>query len=149
MSAAAATAARNEAEPGRPLTPFHERLLSEELTLRSSDSHQRMANALSEAKVDLKLKQLAGLKGDITGLLGQADAKKEAELLLTEAGEWIEGRIKAAGEAAAALVLAEIHQEAQAAQKARRAMVRAALTMVVLALVVLSGLGGVVLAGLR
>lgn len=34
----------------------------------------------AEAKVDLKLKQLAGLKGDIQGLLSQADAKKEAEL---------------------------------------------------------------------
>ncbi len=55
---AAATAARNEAEPGRPLTPFHERLLSEELTLRSSDSHQRMAHALSEAKVDLNPHQV-------------------------------------------------------------------------------------------
>jgi superfamily II DNA or RNA helicase len=58
VSAAAATAARNEAEPGRPLTPFHERLLSEELTLRSADSHQRMANALSEAKVDLNPHQV-------------------------------------------------------------------------------------------
>ena len=34
----------------------------------------------AESKVDVKLKQLAGLKGDIQGLLGQADAKKEAEL---------------------------------------------------------------------
>ncbi len=55
---AAATAARSEGEPGRPLTPFHERLLSEELTLRSADSHQRMANALSEAKVDLNPHQV-------------------------------------------------------------------------------------------
>ena len=59
VSAAAATAARVETEqPARPLTPFHERLLSEELTLRSSDSHQRMANALSEAKVDLNPHQV-------------------------------------------------------------------------------------------
>jgi flagellar motility protein MotE (MotC chaperone) len=36
--------------------------------------------AAAEAKVDAKLKQLAGLKGDIQGLLGQADAKKDAEL---------------------------------------------------------------------
>jgi flagellar motility protein MotE (MotC chaperone) len=34
----------------------------------------------AEAKVDVKLKQLAGLKGDIQGLLGAADAKKEAEM---------------------------------------------------------------------
>ncbi|WP_263452007.1 SNF2-related protein [Hyalangium gracile] len=55
---AATVAARGEGEPGRPLTPFHERLLSEELTLRSADSHQRMANALSEAKVDLNPHQV-------------------------------------------------------------------------------------------
>lgn len=36
--------------------------------------------AAAEAKVDTKLKQLTGLKGDIQGLLGQADAKKEAEM---------------------------------------------------------------------
>src|SRR6185312_10353694 len=36
--------------------------------------------AAAEAKVDTKLKQLASLKGDIQGLLGQADAKKDAEL---------------------------------------------------------------------
>ena len=39
-----------------------------------------MGLAAAEAKVDVKLKQLAGLKGDIQGLLGEADAKKEAEL---------------------------------------------------------------------
>lgn len=36
--------------------------------------------AAAEAKVDGKLKQLTGLKGDIQGLLGQADAQKETEL---------------------------------------------------------------------
>jgi flagellar motility protein MotE (MotC chaperone) len=36
--------------------------------------------AAAESKVDAKLKQLAGLKGDIQGLLGQADAKKDSEL---------------------------------------------------------------------
>jgi flagellar motility protein MotE (MotC chaperone) len=36
--------------------------------------------AAAEAKVDTKLKQLASLKGDIQGLLGQADAKKDSEL---------------------------------------------------------------------
>jgi flagellar motility protein MotE (MotC chaperone) len=36
--------------------------------------------AAAETKVDTKLKQLAGLKGDIQGLLGQADAKKDAEM---------------------------------------------------------------------
>ncbi|MGZ3367342.1 MAG: MotE family protein [Caulobacteraceae bacterium] len=36
--------------------------------------------AAAETKVDTKLKQLASLKGDIQGLLGQADAKKDAEM---------------------------------------------------------------------
>ena len=36
--------------------------------------------AAAEAKVDLKIKQLAGMKGDIQGLLGQADSKKDAEM---------------------------------------------------------------------
>jgi ERCC4-related helicase len=58
VEVSAAAAARSEGEPGRPLTPFHERLLAEELTVRSSDSHQRLANALSEAKVDLNPHQV-------------------------------------------------------------------------------------------
>jgi flagellar motility protein MotE (MotC chaperone) len=36
--------------------------------------------AAAEAKVDAKLKQLSGLKNDINGMLGQADAKKDAEM---------------------------------------------------------------------
>jgi flagellar motility protein MotE (MotC chaperone) len=36
--------------------------------------------AAAEAKVDLKIKQLAGMKGDIQGLLGQADSKKDTEM---------------------------------------------------------------------
>lgn len=36
--------------------------------------------AAAEAKVDAKLAQLNGLKGDIQGLLGQADAEKNAEV---------------------------------------------------------------------
>ena len=78
-----------------------------------------------------------------------ADAKKEAELLLTDAGSWIDGRMKAAGEAAAALLLAELQQQMQAAQKARRAMVRAAWLMTIICSAALSGAGGVVLASLR
>jgi flagellar motility protein MotE (MotC chaperone) len=35
--------------------------------------------AAAEAKVDAKLKQLSGLKGDVQALLGQADAEKSAE----------------------------------------------------------------------
>ncbi len=58
VEVSAATAARGEAEQPRALTPFHERLLAEELTIRSSDSRQRLANALSEAKVDLNPHQV-------------------------------------------------------------------------------------------
>ena len=35
--------------------------------------------AAAEAKLDAKLKAMTGLKGDIQGLLGQADAQTEAE----------------------------------------------------------------------
>jgi hypothetical protein len=78
-----------------------------------------------------------------------ADAKKEAEMLLTDAGAWIDERMKAAGEAAAALLLVELRQETQAAQKARLAMVRAAWLMTIICLAALSGAGGIVLASLR
>ncbi len=40
------------------LTRFHERLLAEELTARSGDSTRRLANALSEARVDLNPHQV-------------------------------------------------------------------------------------------
>ena len=76
-----------------------------------------------------------------------ADAKKEAELLLTEGGVWAEARIKAAGEAAAALVLANLRQETAKAERASRTATRAAWATVVACLVLLSGLGGVALAG--
>ncbi|ADO73242.1 SNF2-related protein [Stigmatella aurantiaca] len=55
---AAAAVVQGVAEPTRSLTPFHERLLAEELTVRSADSHQRLAGALSEAKVDLNPHQV-------------------------------------------------------------------------------------------
>ena len=47
-----------EVEVIRPLTRFHERLLAEELTLKSGDATKRLASALSEAKVDLNPHQL-------------------------------------------------------------------------------------------
>jgi small-conductance mechanosensitive channel len=77
------------------------------------------------------------------------DAKKEAETLLTDAGEWVDVRMKAAGEAAAALVLVEIRKEIVAAQAARRAMTRTAWLLVTVCLAGLSGVGGIVLANLR
>ncbi|MBZ4401393.1 SNF2-related protein [Myxococcus sp. MISCRS1] len=58
---AAAIAARAEpTEPVQSLTHFHERLLAEELLARSGDTQQRLAGALSEAKVDLNPHQVEG-----------------------------------------------------------------------------------------
>ena len=105
---------------------------------------------LNEALV--KLDRQVTIQADrVTAASTQAivDAKKEAELLLTDTGTWIEGRMKAAGEAAASLVLAELRQETQAAQNVRLAMVRAAWSMVVLSLATLSAAGGVFLASLH
>ncbi|WP_141593633.1 MULTISPECIES: SNF2-related protein [unclassified Myxococcus] len=62
-AAAAAVAARMESESAAAptaLTPFHERLLAEELLARSGDTQQRLAGALSEAKVDLNPHQVEG-----------------------------------------------------------------------------------------
>jgi hypothetical protein len=64
-------------------------------------------------------------------------------------GTWIDGRMKAAGEAAAALLLPELRHEMQAAQKTRRAMIRAAWLMTIICLTALSGAGGIILASLR
>jgi len=77
------------------------------------------------------------------------DAKKEAEALLTEAGEWIEARITAAGETAAKMVLAELRRETESARKASRAAILAAWVTAIAGLIVLCGLGGMALAGLR
>jgi hypothetical protein len=77
-----------------------------------------------------------------------ADAKREAELLLTDAGAWIDGRMKAAGESAVALLLIELRQQTQAAQKVSRTMVRATWFMAIICLVALSGAGGIALASL-
>ena len=76
------------------------------------------------------------------------DAKKEAEALLTEAGVWIEARIKVAGEAAVAMVLADLRKETAKAERASRVAVRAAWATAVVGLVILCGLGGMALAGL-
>jgi hypothetical protein len=105
---------------------------------------------LNEALV--KLDRQVTIQADrVTAASTQAvlDAKREAELLLTDAGTWIDGRMKSAGKAAAALVLAELQKETQAAYKARRTMVRAAWLMTIICLAALSGAGGVVLASLR
>jgi len=77
------------------------------------------------------------------------DAKKEAEALLTEAGEWIEARITVAGETAAKMVLAELRRETESARKASRSAILAAWVTAIAGLIVLCGLGGMALAGLR
>jgi CHASE3 domain sensor protein len=78
-----------------------------------------------------------------------ADAKKEAEALLTEAGAWLEARIKTAGEAAAGMALAELRRETEKVEKSKRTIIRGAWAMAVVGLVVLCGLGGMALAALR
>lgn len=55
---AAAAETQSSAEPAKALTPFHERLLAEQLTVTSADSRERLAGALAEAKVDLNPHQL-------------------------------------------------------------------------------------------
>jgi hypothetical protein len=100
------------------------------------------------AKLDRQVKVQADR---VTAASTQAvvDAKKEAEALLTEAGEWIEARITAAGEAAAKMVLAELRRETESARKASRSAILAAWVTAMAGLIVLCGLGGMALAGLR
>jgi CHASE3 domain sensor protein len=100
------------------------------------------------AKLDRQVKVQADR---VTAASTQAvvDAKKEAEALLTEAGEWIEARITAAGETAAKMVLAELRRETESARKASRSAILAAWVTAMAGLIVLCGLGGMALAGLR
>lgn len=100
------------------------------------------------AKLDRQVKVQADR---VTAASTQAvvDAKKEAEALLTEAGEWIEARITTAGETAARTVLAELRREIESTRKASRTAMLAAWVTVMAGLIVLCGLGGMALAGLR
>ena len=105
---------------------------------------------LNEALV--KLDRQVTIQADrVTAASTQAvvDAKKEAEVLLTDAGEWLDIRMKAAAEAAAALVLVELRQEVQAARMANRAALRAAFVMTSIVLISACGLCGLILAGLK
>ncbi len=105
---------------------------------------------LNEALV--KLDRQVTIQADrVTAASTQAvvDATKEAEALLTDVGQWLDVRMKAAGEAAAALVLVETRKEIEAACKARRAMLWAAWLLVTVCLAGLSGAGGIALANLR
>jgi hypothetical protein len=98
-----------------------------------------------------KLDRLVKAQVDrVTAASAQAviDAKKEAETLLSEGGEWAQARIKAAVEAAGAVVLTDLRQETAKAERARRVAVRAAWVTVIVGLVILSGLGGMALAAI-
>ena len=58
--------------------------------------------------------------------LAVTDAKAVAEAIVTEAGAWVETRIRAAGEAAAEALLGRLQRETDKAQRASRTAVRAA-----------------------
>lgn len=113
------------------------------------------AAVINEVLLDqalVKLDRQVKVQADrVTAASTQAvvDAKKEAEALLTEAGAWIEARIKAAGEIAAGMVLAELRQEVQAAERARRTLVRAAWAMAIIGLALFSASAGAAIAALR
>jgi hypothetical protein len=75
-------------------------------------------------------------------------AKKQAELIVTKAGEWAATQIKTAASEAAALVIADIRAEAAGVRVASRVAVRAAWATAFCALVVVAGLAGIVLSRL-
>ncbi len=75
-------------------------------------------------------------------------AKKQAELIVTKAGEWAATQIKTAATEAAALVIADIRAEAAGVRVASRVAVRAAWATAFCALVVVAGLAGIVLSRL-
>ena len=109
-------------------------------------------NELLLDKVLAKLDRQVQVQADrVTAASTQAvaDAKEEAEALLTEAGAGIETRIKTAGEAAAGMVLAELRRETEKVEKSKRAIIRAAWAMAVVGLMALCGMGGMALAALR
>ena len=113
------------------------------------------AAVINEALLDralVKLDRQVKIQADrVTAASTQAvlDAKKEAELLLTDAGEWIDSRIRAAAEAAAEILLQRLHEETQVTQQANRRLVRVAYSIAVICLIVLSGAGGILMATLR
>ena len=83
----------------------------------------------------------------VTAASNQAviDARKEAEALINEVGDWIDARIRAAGEAAAASVLSNLQRQTQLAERAKRVSVKMAWLMGALGAIVLSGVGGMLL----
>ena len=85
VAACAPTAAELAKEAG--LSPAELQMLQNlgerrgQLDQREADLDTQLAlMAAAEAKLDAKVKALNGLKGDIEGLMGQADAKEQAEV---------------------------------------------------------------------
>ena len=96
----------------------------------------------------LKLDRQVKVQADrVTAASMQAviDAKKEAEALLTEAGEWIDARMKTAAESAAEFLSAELRRETETTQRARRAMVCAAWFLAIASVMAVSGVAGFLL----
>lgn len=77
------------------------------------------------------------------------DAQKAAEALLTQAGEWIEARIRTAGDAAASRVLEELGGETLKVERARHITVCIAWGAALASFVALSAVAGVILGSLR
>jgi len=75
-------------------------------------------------------------------------AKKQAELIVTKAGEWAATQIKTAAAEAAALVIADIQTETAKVRVASRVAVRAAWAAAFCAILVVAGLAGIVLSRL-
>ena len=98
---------------------------------------------LEEAMVRLE-QVVKGAADQVTAASAQhlAAAKREAELLIVDGGEAVAERLKAAGEAVAAAVMAQVQQETTRAQQASRIAVRAAWTTAALAAIAVSGLLG-------
>ena len=113
------------------------------------------AAAINDALLDqalVKLDRQVKVQADrVTAASTQAvlDAKKEAEALFTEGGEWFVARIKAAGEAAADKVVAAVQQETQKVERARNTIVRLTWLVTIVGLAALSGAAGIVLATIR
>lgn len=100
----------------------------------------------------MKLDRQVTIQADrVTAASTQAvvDAKREAEALITDAGDWFDGKVRMAGEATAALILAEVSREIRNVQQARRAVVRIAWIGAIFGLAAASALSGYAIAAFR
>lgn len=112
------------------------------------------AVAINEVLLDAALAKLdrqVKVQADRVTLASAASveaAKKQAELIVTKAGEWAATQIKTGAPEAAALVVADIQAEVAKVQTASRVAVRAAWATAFCAMVVVAGLAGIVLSQL-